>query len=129
MNRPSFSELTPDLKIIPSESGRIYFYRYSDFGEGMRPDIKINNEVAGKAVDRGFFFVDKSPGNYEIMNSPEIHRKIVVTLEKGQIIYIRFRAYKGYYVDHVYPELVSRETGQEQIQRCRYTGKEILAAH
>lgn len=127
INGPYFSELAPAIKTMPSNTGRIYFYRYTDFGEGQRPDIKINDEIAGKAIDRGFFFVDKAPGKYEIMNSYEAHRKIWVTLEKGQTIYISFKAYKGYYVDHVYPELVSPETGLAKIQKCRYTGNQIKA--
>ena len=60
---PSFSELAPSINELPSNAGRIYLYRTTIFGAALQPEVKINNEVVGKSIARGFFYVDKEPGN------------------------------------------------------------------
>ena len=126
---PSFSELAPSINELPSNAGRIYLYRTTIiFGAALQPEVKINNEVVGKSIARGFFYVDKEPGNYEIMTSTEVDGKLSLVLEEGQTRYVRFGVstvgvYFGFlFIDHLYPELVSSEVGHEEIQNCKYTG-------
>lgn len=122
---PSFSELAPSINELPSNAGRIYLYRTTIFGAAYQPEVKINNEVVGKSIARGFFYVDKEPGNYEIMTSYEVDGKLSLVLEEGQTRYVRFGASMiglNYIIIHVHPELVSSEVGHEEIQNCKYTG-------
>ena len=118
---PSFSELAPSINELPSNTGRIYLYRTTVLGAALQPNIKINNEVAGKSIARGFFYVDKEPGNYEIMTSTEVDRKLSLVLEEGQTRYVRFGVSMGFFVGHVYPELVSSKVGRQEFQECKYT--------
>ncbi len=119
---PTFSELAPSISNLPPDTGRIFLYRTSIFGAAIQPNVELNGEVIGQAVPLGFFYVDRQPGSYEIMTSTEVDRKLSLTLEKGQTRYVRLNISMGFFVGHVYPELVEPEVGKEEIQDCRYIG-------
>lgn len=119
---PKFTELMPTIPNPPADTGRIYIYRTSVFGTAIQPEVKVNNEVVGKAIPKGFFYVDRKPGIYEILTSTEVDRKLSLTLEKGQIRFVKLNVAMGFLVGHVYPELKEAEDGQKEIQDCRYTG-------
>ena len=121
---PKFSEYAPADPGLSPDSGRIYVYRTSILGAAIQPKVKLNGEVIGKAVPKGFFFVDKKAGNYEIMTSTEVKRKLSLTLEEGQTKYVRLNISMGFFAGHVYPELAEPEIGEKEIQECRYTGPE-----
>ena len=125
---PKFTEIAPAISNVEPDMGRIYLYRPSSFGAAVRPNIKLNGEVIGEAISWGFFYVDRKPGNYEIMTSTEVERKLSLTLDKGQTRYVRLNIAMGFFVGHVYPELVETEVGEKEIQDCRYIGdaKQIL---
>jgi len=119
---PRFSEMTASLANLPSDTGRIYIYRSSSFGAAVQPEVKLNGEVVGQSVPYGFFYVDKKPGNYEVMTSTEVDRKLSMTLESGQTRFVRLSISFGFFVGHVYPELVEDEIGRQEIQDLRYIG-------
>lgn len=120
---PTYLEMAPSIRELPQNTGRIYFYRTSTLGAALQPAVTINNEVIGKATAQGFFYADKEPGKYEIMTSTEVDRKLSLILEDGQTRYVRFGVSMGFFVGHVYPELVSSEVGKEEIQKCKFTGE------
>ena len=120
---PKFSELAPTIQQVNPDTGRIYFYRTAMLGAAVQPGVELDGEVIGNAVPKGFFYVDKSPGNYEIMTSTEVKRKLSLTLDQGQERYVRLNISMGFFVGHVYPELIESEIGQKEIQDLRYTGK------
>ena len=121
---PKFTEMEPSISAKNPETGRIYLYRTAILGAAIQPQVKINGEVIGKAVPNGFFYVDEQPGNYEILTSTEVDRKLSLTLEKGQTRYVRLNIAMGFFVGHVYPELIEPETAQNEIKDCRYTGQQ-----
>ncbi len=120
---PKFTEFAPNMSTMAPDTGRIYIYRPSSFGAAVRPDVKLNGEVIGEAVSWGFFYVDRKPGNYEILTSTEVDRKLSLTLDKGQSRYVRLNISIGFFVGHVYPELVDNDVGEKEIQDCRFTGQ------
>ena len=120
---PTYQEMASSMGELPKDSGRVYFYRTSAFGAALDPEVKMNNEVVGKATAQGFFYVDKEPGKYEIMTSTEVDRKLSLILDAGQTRYVRFGVSMGFFVGHVYPELASVEEGQEEIKSCKFTGE------
>jgi hypothetical protein len=122
---PTYNELAPTISDSLTDSGRIFIYRTAVMGAAVQPEVKLNGEVIGKAIPQGFFYVDKEPGNYEIMTSTEVKRKLSLTLEKGQTRYVRLNISMGFFVGHVYPELVDAETGTKEINKCRYTGQKL----
>jgi hypothetical protein len=117
-----YVELNPTIPTKP-DTGRIFIYRTILLGAAVQPAVKINGEVVGSAVPNGFFYVDRPPGNYEIMTSTEVDRKLSLTLDKSETRFVRLNISMGFFAGHVYPELVDSASGENEIQDCRYTGK------
>lgn len=121
---PKFTEINSSFPNLTSDSGRIYLYRTTSLGAALKPNVVINGEEVGKSVAKGFFYVDKPAGNYEIVTSTEVKRKLSLTLDNGQTRYVKFNVSMGFLVGHVYPVLVDNKEGESDIQNCRYTGEE-----
>jgi len=121
---PKFSEVSPSFSKMTPDKGRIYIYRTAVLGAAIQPEVKLNGEVVGKAVPKGFFYVDREPGDYKIVTSTEVDRRLSLVLEKGQTRYVRLNISMGFFVGHVYPELVENVVGEKEIQQCSYTGKQ-----
>jgi len=117
---PKFTEFSAVLGPIPADAGRIYVYRLVIAGAAVQPEVRLNGEVVGRAVPMGFFYVDKKPGDYELEATTEVTRKLSFTLEQGQQRYVRLNISMGFFVGHVYPELVDDDVAQKEIQNCRY---------
>lgn len=122
---PKFADVKDKINNLNTDKGRIYLYRTAALGAAIKPKIKVNGEPVGKSVAKGFMFVDRKPGNYEIMTSTEVDRKLSFTLEEGQTRYVKFNVSMGFFVGHVYPELVTSEVGRKEIQQCSYTGPQL----
>ena len=71
---------------------------------------------------RKVFLYPQSPGNYEIVTSTEVKRKPSLTLDGGRTRFVRLNVSMGFFVGHVYPELVENEGGEDEIQKLRYIG-------
>ena len=78
---------------------------------------------SAQATPNGYFYVDRKPGTYEITTTTEVERKLSLTLDKDQMRYVRLGISMGFFVGHVYPELVDTDVGLKELQDCRYTGK------
>lgn len=119
-----FTEMNPSTMPKDQDSGRIFFYRTTVLGAALQPDIRLNGTKVGDAVAQGFFYVDRPPGNYEVVTSTEVDRKVTFVLEKEQTRFVRFSVNMGFFVGHVYGELVDSAEGLEEIKECKYTGAE-----
>lgn len=119
---PKFAEYQTQMASPKPELGRIYFYRPSSFGAALRPDVLLNGEKVGEAIAWGFFYIDRPLGEYVAVTSTEVTRKASFILEKGQTRYIKFSVSMGFFVGHVYGELVNESVALSEIKDCRYTG-------
>jgi len=119
---PKFSEMVASISAPNPDMGRIYFYRTAVIGAAVQPDVRLNGEVVGKAVPRGFFYVDRPAGNYQVATETEVERQLTFTLEAGQVRYVRLSIGMGFFVGHVYGELVDEAKGQAEIADMRFTG-------
>src|SRR5258706_3639598 len=117
-----FTQLRPNMAPADPEFGRIFFYRPSMFGSAVRTEVKLNDESVGEAVSWGFFYVDRPPGNYQVVTSTEVDRKLSFVLEKSQTRFVRFSASLGFFLPHIYGELVDPDAAQSEIVDCNYTG-------
>jgi hypothetical protein len=117
-----YAEFAPTLAAQSDDVGRIFFYRPSAFGAALRPDVMLNGDKVGEAISQGFFFVDRTPGEYQVVTATEVTRKASFVLEKGQTRYIRFSTSMGFFAGHVYGELVDNDVGEKEINDCKYTG-------
>lgn len=120
---PSYDEYASSIPSIPSESGRIYVYRIATFGAAIQPGVKVNDVVAGKAVPKGFFYVDKPAGSYEISASTEVERALTLNLEAGEEKYVRLEVKVGLFAGHIKPVLVDSAIGKEEIMKTKYIGE------
>jgi hypothetical protein len=80
-------------------------------------------KVIGSSAAKGFYFVDKAPGTYKMMTSTEVDRSLSFILEAEQTRFVRLNISMGFFVGHVYPELVENAVGQKEIQECSYVKK------
>lgn len=119
---PRFNDVKATFPAVGPDTGRIYFYRDSVAGAAVQPSVKLNGEEVGTAKPKGFFYVDRAPGTYEVDTTTEVKRSLSLTLDKCQIRYVRFNIAIGFFVGHVYPELVENEVGEKEIASCKYTG-------
>jgi hypothetical protein len=117
-----YTEFQAKIPGLAPDTGRILFYRPSALGAALRPDVMLNGEKVGVAVSHGFFYVDRQPGEYQVVTSTEVERKLSFVLDKGQSRYVRFSTSFGFFLGHVYGELVETAIGMKEIQDCKYTG-------
>lgn len=115
----TFTEAQGGLPPIATGQGRIFLYRTSVLGAAVQPSVKVNDAVVGSAVPRGFFFVDRPAGDYKISTSTEVERTLSLTLVPGQVRYVRLNIGMGFFVGHVWPELVEDTEGLSEIGSCR----------
>jgi hypothetical protein len=120
---PSFSEMSSKIPNLAADGGRIYIYRTTVLGAAVQPSVKVNGDVVGSAVPQGFFYVDRPPGSYKITTSTEVDRDLSLTLEAAQTRYVRLGISIGFFVGHVYPELVDNAEGQSDVSTLHYTGQ------
>lgn len=119
---PKYSVAKGTFAPLAQSNGRIYFYRTSALGAALNPDVKLNGEVVGTAKAKGFFYADRPAGNYEVETSTEVSRRLTFQLEQGQTRYVRFNVSMGFFVGHVYPELIENAVGEKEIENCSFTG-------
>jgi hypothetical protein len=117
-----FTELNPSPNAELPNTGRIFFYRVTGAGgAAIQPDILLNGEKIGTSIPQGFFYLDKPAGEYTVITSTEVKRKVSFVLDEGQTRYIRFKISIGFFVGHVYGELVDPEEAKKEIIQCKYT--------
>ena len=117
-----FTELNPSQNAELPNAGRIFFYRVTGAGgAAVQPDILMNGEKIGRSIPQGFFYLDKPAGEYTVMTSTEVKRKVSFVLDEGQTRYIRFNISIGFFVGHVYGELVDPDEAKKEIIKCKYT--------
>jgi len=119
---PKFAEAKASIPPLTADNGRIYFYRTAVMGTAVQPAVKLNGEQVGTAKPQGFFYADRPPGNYQVETSTEVKRRLSLTLDTGQTRYVRLNMAMGFFIGHVYPELVDDQKGEKEIARCKYTG-------
>lgn len=117
---PKYTEVASSFDTLESGKGRIFIYRPSSFGAAIQPKVRLDGEVVGKAKPKGFFFIDRAPGEYEIATSTEVERSLSLTLDEGETRYVRLSVSMGFMVGHVYPELVEPSEAQEEIKALSY---------
>ena len=119
---PKFSKVSNSIPALPSDQGRIFVYRKTSFGAAVQPAVLLNKEPIGTAKPKGCFYVDRSPGNYQISTSTEVKRTLSMTLEKGETRYVRLNVSMGFWIGHVFPELIEPHQGEKEIQSCHFLG-------
>lgn len=119
---PKFSEMGATMTAAQPDMGRIYFYRTTVLGAAVQPEVRLNGEKVGKAVPNGFLYVDRPAGNYQVVTETEVEKKLTFTLDAGQVRYVRLDISMGFWVGHVYGELIDEDKAKSEIAGTRYIG-------
>jgi hypothetical protein len=120
---PKYSEMADTTPQLSGEKGRVYIYRTSVLGAAIQPDVYLDGQVVGKAVPRSFFYVDCAPGDHRVATSTEVERELTFDIVPGQTRYVRLDISMGFFVGHVYPDLVEPEKAVLEIDECHYAGE------
>jgi Protein of unknown function (DUF2846) len=118
----TYTELQAKLAPPPAGEGRVFIYRTTVLGAAVQPSVMLNGTVVGHAVPRGFIYLDRPAGNYTISTETEVTRTLSLTLVSGQVRYVRLNIGMGFFVGHVWPELVSDQEGISDIGECHLVG-------
>ena len=119
---PTYSQLKATFPAVAQDKGRIFFYRTVVLGAAVQPAVKLNGQEVGTAKPEGFFYVDRPAGAYTVETSTEVKRQLSLNLETNQTRYVRLNISIGFFVGHVYPELMDNAAGESEIVSCHYTG-------
>ena len=119
---PKFNTIESQLSPLPASKARIFFYRSTTLGGGIQPEIKLNGVVVGKAEPLGVFFVDRDPGNIEVITGSEVEKRLTFTVAAGETRYVRSAVGMGVLVWRIIPELVGEDEAKKQISDLAYTG-------
>jgi Protein of unknown function (DUF2846) len=118
----TYADLQPKLTPPAEGQGRIFIYRTIVLGAAVQPSVKLNNVVVGSAVPLGFIYLDRPAGDYTISTQTEVERTLSLTLAPGQVRYVRLNISMGFFVGHVYPELVDDAEAKVDIAGCHLAG-------
>lgn len=120
---PKFTEVSASIPPLKVSQGRIYIYRNTTLGAGIRPDILVNGESIGTSEAMGFIFVDRVPGPMSVSTTSEVEKKATFNLDAGQTRYVKIDMGFGIIVWRTLPELVDNATGEREIRETSYSGR------
>lgn len=117
---PSFSDYASSIPNLKPGEGRIYFYRTATGGAAIQPEVKLDGEAVGKSVPKGFFYVDRPAGTYEVSVKTEAAHKVSVPLQAGEVKYVKLKLKIGFLVGRIKPEIVDEIKGSIEIKTTKY---------
>jgi Protein of unknown function (DUF2846) len=119
---PKLTEVQSKIPPIPTGRGRIWFYRSTSFGAAIQPSVHLNGEKVGEAVPHGVYYRDVSPGDYNVLLSTEVDRRLTFTVANGEERFVRLVVTFGLIAARVYPELVGAAEARAEIASLAFTG-------
>lgn len=123
---PKYSEIKNSIPALDPEQGRIFFYRPSAIGAAIQPNILVNGSVVGEMVPLGFFYVDRSPGNYVVTARTESEATLQLTLQPSQTQYVKGSISLGILVGRPNLSLVDQTNALIEMQDLGYAGSTPL---
>jgi hypothetical protein len=120
---PKFAEVEASLPPLRAGEGRIFVFRsMSTVGGALRPDVRINGEVAGTPQVGSFFFVDRPAGRYTASARTESESTVACELGDGDTAYMSLQITMGILVGRPLLRLHSPEAGPSAMQGLAYIG-------
>lgn len=118
----TYDDVASRLPPVPDGAGRLVLYRPAPGAPAMRPGIDVNGERVGASHARGFFFVDRPPGECVVSGSKRAEHRLRIELGAGETLYVRMRIPMGYFVSDVVCELVDAPRALVELRPLRYVG-------
>jgi len=110
---------------LGKDQGRIIFYRGTSFGgSAVSADIRLNDQVVGRAIPGGFCWADRQAGDYDVSCTTEAEEKCQVHVTAGQTTYVQTTIAMGLFIGHVCPKVVDSSDALKDLPSCKYAGPE-----
>jgi hypothetical protein len=119
---PKFNTVETTLPALQSGKARIFFYRSTSLGAAIQPEVSLNGVVVGKAEPHGVFYVDREPGNIEVVTGSEVEKKLTFTVAARDTRYVKLGVGFGVLVYRIIPELMSADEAKKDIADLAFTG-------
>lgn len=119
---PRYAEVESSFPTLKPGYGRVLVYRPAGLGPAVQPEVKLNDELIGKAQPEGFFFVDRAAGRYTLSASTEVRTTAELELKDGATVYVQFGISMGLFVGHPRLTPQSPENAVPQLSALAYTG-------
>ena len=117
---PEFAEVRSAIPDVEAGKGRIYIYRpqRSFLYVGS---VSINGEEIRVPEAGGLLFVDRVPGEYEIVVDSITAEKARIRLDAGDEKYVRITVTtEGHFLYTIYPKIEDKATATEEMQDLNY---------
>jgi len=124
-----YQEMASFMPNLKADQGRIYFLRSSSmFGAAIQPEIRLNGQVVGQSKPGGFFYVDRTAGNYSSTTATETEKSASFSLQAGESQYLRTSPSIGVLVGRIVVELESPEKAKAELPSLSFTGGDKVSA-
>jgi hypothetical protein len=104
--------------VPPAGQGRIVFYRLNGvFGNGMRPEIRVDGVVAGHSVPGTKFYFDSAPGSRQVEIPNSLYsggRGLQLFVKESEVVYVRTSIGGSGFGGRTNVELVSSQEGTRE---------------
>lgn len=114
----SYEEAKASMPAIPKGHGRVLVYRTSVIGMAIKPEVKIDGNVVGTSVAKGFLYSDQKPGSHTVSIKTEATKEGSVSVKSGELSFVRSNIGMGVLAARITPEQVDKATGESEIQGC-----------
>ena len=119
---PEFAEIQSEIPSIETGQGRVFIYR-PQLSFLYVGSVSLNGEEVRVPPAGGFVFVDRTPGEYEVVVDSVTVESATFQLEADEEKFIRITVDAGgYFLYTISPQLTERETALEQLQELNYIG-------
>ena len=120
---PLYSDISASIPPVPTDKGRIYFYRSDTvFGAAVTSDISLNGKVVGRSERASVFYVDQTPGNCVVSTSTEVEKQLTFTLAANETRYVHTSVSMGVLVGRINAKLVNAAEAKSEIASLHYVG-------
>ena len=119
---PQFGTVQSGLTPLAQGKGRIFIYRSTSLGAAVQPDVQVNGGVVGTSKGNGIFFVDRDPGNIEVVVGTEVEKRLTFTLAAGDVRYVKCDVQMGIFAARIVPTLVDAKDAAKEISDLAFTG-------
>ncbi len=120
---PANPEPRSPAPALKERTGRIYFYRTANlFGAALQPSIMLDGKKVGDSKPGGFFFIDSTPGNHEVIIGNEVSNPLTFILNNHETKYIKTSVGAGSLMGRIIPERVSASEAQKELPNLSLTG-------
>lgn|GEM_PF-579375 len=125
---PRYADIARSIPPPAADQGRILFYRSSILGAAVQPDLRLDGNVVGSFVPRGFFYVDRPLGRYAAQAKTEAEARLDIDVLPQRTSYVEMSIGIGFIVGH--PKLALRPPTEAlpELSDLAYIGKQALAA-